>query len=85
MRLKFNGNREKAYYFIRDYILKNGYSPSFLEITQGVGLKSKSNAAVIVRQLEKLGLIKFHETRRSITLEGYKLVRITNEDLQKAE
>ena len=43
----------EVYRFIKKYILDNNISPSYDEILQGCGMKSKSHAFVIINSLEK--------------------------------
>ena len=58
--------------YIKKYINKNGYSPSFNEMMTGVGLKSKSGIHRLVEGLVKQGKIKRVKfTRRSVELANY--------------
>ena len=65
----------EVYRFIKKYILDNNISPSYDEILQGCGMKSKSHAFVIINSLEKKEYIKkigkFGEARRSIINRDY--------------
>ena len=44
--------------FIQDYINKNTISPSYDEMTIGIGLKSKCGIADKINQLEQRGWLK---------------------------
>jgi repressor LexA len=44
--------------FINVYIQMKGYPPSFMNIAEGLNLKSKSNIHRFVHELEKKGLLK---------------------------
>ncbi|HEV3038710.1 MAG TPA: transcriptional repressor LexA [Candidatus Angelobacter sp.] len=50
--------QRQVYDFIHDFIRGNGYSPSFEEIGQGMGLTSLATVHKHVSNLEKKGLIK---------------------------
>lgn len=55
--------------FINVYIQVKGYSPSFMNIAEGLNLKSKSNIHRLVHELEKKGLLRVKPyTVRSIEL-----------------
>jgi repressor LexA len=43
--------------FIQAYILMKNFAPSYMNIAQGLGLKSKSNIHRIVHELSKTGMI----------------------------
>jgi repressor LexA len=43
--------------FIKEFIFENGYSPSFVEMTEAIGLKNKSGVHRILTALEERGYI----------------------------
>ena len=71
--LKKGGGMTKKQYqvleFIEDFISQHGYSPSYEEIREGLGLKSKSSVYAIVKKLVKIGRISSREKEsRSIEI-----------------
>lgn len=44
---------EKVYRYIKEYILKHGYSPCIREICKGTGYKSKSSISCHISNLVK--------------------------------
>jgi len=61
--------QKQAYDFIRSFIDKEGYGPSYQEIQEALGLGSKSGVHRLVEGLEQRGLIVRHpRLRRSIAL-----------------
>lgn len=55
--------------FIRKYVAANGFTPSYSEISIGLGFKSKSNASRIIDDLVRRGyLIRDPQHARSIAL-----------------
>lgn len=53
--------------FVAGHLEAKGYCPSLQEITDAVGLKSRSGAHTLVMQLEERGAVKtLHSRRRSI-------------------
>lgn len=44
--------------FIKNYIKENSISPSYQDICDGVGIKSKSQIHYLIKDLEYLGLIE---------------------------
>ena len=50
--------QREVYDFIHDFVQKNGYSPSFEEIGNGLGLSSLATVHKHVSNLEKKGLLK---------------------------
>lgn len=61
--------QRELYDFIADFVARNGYSPSFEEIGQGLGLSSLATVHKHVTNLEKKGLLKRDYNRsRSIDL-----------------
>src|SRR5438270_9726664 len=59
--------QRQVYDFLQDFIQRNGYSPSFEEIGDGLGLSSLATVHKHISNLEKKGLIKRDSNRsRSI-------------------
>ena len=57
------------YAFIKSFIKKHGFVPSYREIGAGVGLKSPASVMYQLHQLAAQGKIRIHEGRqRAITL-----------------
>lgn len=56
--------------FIGQYIAENGWAPTYQEIADGVGLKSKSDIGAFLFALEKKGYIKKGNGPRMIALTG---------------
>jgi len=50
--------------FIERYILEEGRSPSFQEVTEGIGLVSRGSTCRILRILDRRGFIKLHRGQR---------------------
>lgn len=50
--------QRQVYDFIADFVQKNGYSPSFEEIGEGLGLNSLATVHKHISNLEKKGLLK---------------------------
>src|SRR5271163_96725 len=50
--------QRQVYDFISDFVQKNGYSPSFEEIGEGLGLSSLATVHKHVSNLEEKGLLK---------------------------
>src|ERR1700756_3238090 len=50
--------QRQVYDFLHDFIQRNGYSPSFEEIGNGLGLSSLATVHKHVSNLEKKGLLK---------------------------
>lgn len=50
--------QREIYDFLYDFVQKNGYSPSFEEIGQGMGLSSLATVHKHISNLEKKGLLK---------------------------
>ena len=71
---------ERVYQFIVDFIKKNGYSPSFREISDGTDIKSVASVRDKLKLLEYEGLIRTKECQpRTISLTGYKFVKSSND------
>src|SRR6478672_7090051 len=61
--------QRQVYDFISDFVQKNGYSPSFEEIGEGMGLNSLATVHKHVSNLEKKGLLtRDYNRSRSIDL-----------------
>jgi repressor LexA len=57
--------------YIKGYIEKNGYSPSYAEMLQAMSLKSKSGIHRMIQSLEKRGKIKIVKyMARSVEVNG---------------
>jgi SOS-response transcriptional repressor LexA len=57
--------------FIQAYIDKNGYAPSYVEMSEGLDppIKSKGNISILMRRLQERGRIEFIPGReRSVTV-----------------
>ena len=57
--------QKQVYDFIQAYIKIKGFAPSYMNIAQGLELKSKSNIHRLVHRLKEQGLlhVKPHEFR----------------------
>jgi len=61
--------QRQMYDIIKSYIKANKYSPSYEELKQIMGLKSKSNVHFFIHQLHRRGWINFSNGRnRSISI-----------------
>src|SRR5690348_15130031 len=61
--------QRQVYDFLQEFIQRNGYSPSFEEIGQGLGLSSLATVHKHISNLEKKGLLKRDYNRsRSIDI-----------------
>ena len=70
--------RERILEFIICYIQDHGYSPSYQEIGEGVGLKSKNSTHCHIMKLLDLGLLETDGepgSPRALRVPGYKFVR----------
>ena len=72
--------QQQVFEFIKAYITLKGYAPSYMNIAQGLNLKSKSNIHRLVHKLKKDGLlqVKAHEGRplKGIDKSVEKMVRL---------
>jgi len=50
----------QCFKFVGAYALEHGYSPTFGEIAEHMGLARRSSVARIIEELEKRGLIRRH-------------------------
>jgi SOS-response transcriptional repressor LexA len=67
----------QTYRFIRAFQTSRGFSPSFEEIKEAVGYRSRSRIFYVLKRLEERGLIRRVPAKtRSITLtkEGYQVI-----------
>jgi repressor LexA len=61
--------QREAFDWLSAYIDDHGYSPSFREIMDGLGMKSVSQVSAIVKVLEQRNYVKrLYGLRRSITI-----------------
>jgi repressor LexA len=58
MRMAITRRQKQVYDFISDFVGRNGYSPSFEEIGDGLGLSSLATVHKHISNLEKKGLLK---------------------------
>ncbi len=70
--------QQKAYQFIRHFILRNGHAPLLPEIAQGLGIRSKSHASRYVQALVEQGLLEFIPGR-------HRGIRLTNQDIEEQQ
>ncbi len=67
----------ETYKFIIDYIKEHGYSPSYREIADGIGVRAVSTIAERIHRLEGMGKIKTKmDIPRTISVVGYQFVKI---------
>ena len=66
--------RIKILEFIKSYIKKNGYSPSYEEIADGVGLKSKNSVYTHIKKMLDIGMLETdaEDSPRALRVPGYK-------------
>lgn len=63
---------ELVYKYIKTHLLKTGFLPTYVEIGEGVGLKSKASVFYHMSKLEEAGLIEYNEGRKQYKLtKGY--------------
>jgi hypothetical protein len=61
--------QSRVYVWVRDFIYKNGYSPSYEEIAEAMGLASKSNVHRYLYEIQQRGWINISPLKsRSIQL-----------------
>lgn len=61
--------QQKVYAFIKSYITKNGYSPSYAEIAEANDMKTRSHVNQIIKNIEKRKWItRIPGTARSIEI-----------------
>ncbi len=73
MRETSKSKNNEIYEFIRDYTIKNLYSPTIREIGSAIGLSSTSSVKYHIERLEKRGLIRLSPHGNKIALVGYEL------------
>lgn len=69
---------EKVYRYIKEYILKHGYSPCIREICKGTGYKSKSSISCYISNLVKKKWLETDAEKgssRAFRLSGYKIIK----------
>ena len=68
-RMAITKRQRQVYDFISDFVQRQGYSPSFDEIGQGLGLSSLATVHKHISNLEKKGLLtRDYNRSRSIDL-----------------
>lgn len=69
--------KDKILEFIIGYIQEHGYSPSYDEIKDGAGMKSKNTVHRHVRKMIELGMLETDTegSPRAIRVPGYKFVK----------
>ena len=75
--------QRQVYDFIHGFVQKNGYSPSFEEIGNGMGLSSLATVHKHISNLEKKGLIK-RDYNRSRSIDGLPVRGLFKRQVQKA-
>ncbi len=55
---------DKVYYFIKNFFIEHGYSPSVRDICQGIGIKSTSTVHNHLTRLQKEGRITYSDGKR---------------------
>jgi repressor LexA len=67
MHMAITRRQKQVYDYVEDFVHRNGYSPSFEEIGDGMGLSSLATVHKHITNLEKKGLVKRgHNKSRSI-------------------
>lgn len=75
--------KQEVYQFIKDFMITEGYSPTVREIQTAIGLSSPSVALNYISLLQRDGKITTKNNMpRTISLCGYKLVKIKNRHIQ---
>lgn len=68
---------QELYKFLVGYIKENGYSPSYREIAEGIGIKTKSTVLKKLQSLQKKGKIQIRmNSPRAIKIVGYEFVKM---------
>ena len=62
--------QEKVFRFLREYIARNGYSPSYEEVRRHLGFKSLNSVYKHLKQLEARGYLQtpWHNKKRALDL-----------------
>lgn len=68
--------KDMIYDFIVDFVKRNGFFPTYQEIVNGIGAKSKSMVKPKLLELEKQGLIKLEENTSRYSLTKYQMVKV---------
>ena len=74
--------KDKILEFIIGYIQEHGYSPSYDEIGEGAGLKSKSSTHRHIKKMMELGVLETDAgecSARAIRVPGYRFVKADND------
>lgn len=66
--------QERIYRFIVAFVSENLYSPTILEICNGVGKNSTATISLYLEELEDTGKIVLGHGPRTIGLVGFKIV-----------
>ena len=80
MSVKLTKKQAEVYYYIKDYIAEKGYSPSYREISSGVGLSSIASVSEHIDKLIELGALR-KLPGRSRSLEALDIERKETTDL----
>jgi repressor LexA len=75
--------QRQVYDFLQEFMQKNGYSPSFEEIGEGLGLSSLATVHKHITNLEKKGLLK-REYNRSRSIDVLPVRGLFKRQVQKA-
>jgi repressor LexA len=75
--------QRQVYDFLQEFMQKNGYSPSFEEIGEGLGLSSLATVHKHITNLEKKGLLK-REYNRSRSIDVLPVRGLFRRQVQKA-
>ena len=70
---------EQIYEFIVAFVRKNGFLPTYQEIVDGIGAKSKSVVKPKLLELERKGLVKFEEQTSRYALTEYHMAKLGGE------
>lgn len=71
MSLGLTKRQKELLIFIREYVTRNGESPTYEQMRVGVGLSSKSGIFRLIKALEERGHIVYHPNRaRSVAPVG---------------
>ena len=66
--------------FIVQYMISHGYAPSYQEIGEGVGMKSRATVYANIQQMNELGIIKAVPVQpRCISVPGYEFKEVRKE------
>ena len=79
----YYSRQRQVYDFIHGFVQKNGYSPSFEEIGNGMGLSSLATVHKHISNLEKKGLIK-RDYNRSRSIDVLPVRGLFKRQVQKA-